>query len=328
MQTSRRVVSLAAIGTLTAAVLAGGPAGGAASGRLATASHSTSPDTWTVVSASGTQDAGVTCGIQLDATLWCWGPNMDGQLGLGDTNTRFRPAEVGTATWSQVDAADTLVCGVQTDGTLWCWGSGFGATPQQVGQATTWTRISIGSDYYCGTRSDTSLWCWGDNHAGQLGLGDYGQHPDPTEVGIGWESVSANGYSTCATKTDATLWCWGDDGQGQLGDNQAGAPTTPDPEHIAVGTSWVSVVEGNTYACGVQTDQTLWCWGNDDAGQLGLGGGGKRYVPTQVGTDADWTAVTSGVDHTCGIKDEGQLWCWGENGHGELGIGSAGGLFA
>jgi alpha-tubulin suppressor-like RCC1 family protein len=78
-------------------------------------------DDWASVSATGnSQDPGHTCGIRQDGTLWCWGSNTHGELGLGDTTTRYRPYQVGTATWSQVDASFTKTCGLQINGTLWC----------------------------------------------------------------------------------------------------------------------------------------------------------------------------------------------------------------
>jgi alpha-tubulin suppressor-like RCC1 family protein len=75
------------------------------------------------------------CGLQSDGSLWCWGKNESGQLGLGDTEPRLEPASV-------------LVPGKNE-----------------------WIRVSAGRDHTCAIRSDRSLWCWGKNENGQLGLG-------------------------------------------------------------------------------------------------------------------------------------------------------------
>ena len=71
----------------------------------------------------------------------------------------------------------------------------------------------------------------------------------------------------------------------------------------------------------ITTNGTLWTWGYNNAGQLGLGDTATRTVPTRVGSDTDWASVRSGSLHTAAIKLGGTLWTWGENGNGELGLG-------
>jgi alpha-tubulin suppressor-like RCC1 family protein len=70
-----------------------------------------------------------------------------------------------------------------------------------------------------------------------------------------------------------------------------------------------------------KSDQTLWCWGGNQYGQLGLGDTDDRHSPTQVGVDADWAVVDAGAYQTCGIRVDSTLWCWGRNDHGQLGLG-------
>jgi alpha-tubulin suppressor-like RCC1 family protein len=290
---------------------------------------------WASVSATGGYGGdptpGHTCGIRVDGTLWCWGRNLEGQLGLGDTTSRYRPAHVGVAAWEQVDTYFTRTCGIRSEGTLWCWGNGIGNTPQQIGQANTWTQIAMGANggepYYCGVQSDTTLWCWGDNGAGQLGLGDHQSRAVPTELGPGWRLVTAYWGTTCGIQIDGTLWCWGANYDGELGVGGSAPGGTDVPLHVLPGSTWVSVVEGAIFTCGVQSDATLWCWGNNDLGELGLGDSGEgayRDVPTQVGIEADWSAVTAGVYHACGVRNGGELWCWGSDQYGDLGLGGGG----
>ncbi len=76
------------------------------------------------------------------------------------------------------------------------------------------------------------------------------------------------------------------------------------------------------HACAIKTDNTLWCWGANNVGQLGNGGTEDSVIPTQVGQDADWRFVKRGEDHTCGIKMDASLWCWGANHVGQLGDGT------
>jgi alpha-tubulin suppressor-like RCC1 family protein len=73
---------------------------------------------------------------------------------------------------------------------------------------------------------------------------------------------------------------------------------------------------------GLKADGTLWAWGNNTFGQLGVGGEESTTVPVQVGADAKWTAVSAGCLHTVAVKADGTLWAWGRNVYGQLGNGS------
>src|SRR5688572_21999754 len=67
--------------------------------------------------------------------------------------------------------------------------------------------------------------------------------------------------------------------------------------HAATG--WKDVSAGYKSTCGVKTDDTLWCWGDNTYGQLGLGDTTDRLVPTRVGTHTTWRNVTVGREHAC-----------------------------
>ena len=88
------------------------------------------------------------------------------------------------------------------------------------------------------------------------------------------------------------------------------------------GPVWLTVSAGGFHTCGIRTDHTLWCWGDNGYGQLGLGDKKKRAMPTQVGTGTDWAGLVAGNAHTCATRTDHTLWCWGLNRDGQLGIGS------
>ena len=78
--------------------------------------------TWASVAAGAGIDGEHTCAVKLDGSLWCWGANALGQLGVGSTTSSATPVQVGSATWTNVSGGAAHTCGVQGDGTLWCWG--------------------------------------------------------------------------------------------------------------------------------------------------------------------------------------------------------------
>jgi alpha-tubulin suppressor-like RCC1 family protein len=105
---------------------------------------------------------------------------------------------------------------------------------------------------------------------------------------------------------------------GQLGvgtnDSGFGTPMTAAAANVA------SMTAGGQIACAVKNNHTLWCWGDDNNGQLGIGSSGDTVsAPNQAGTDTDWKTVETGVQHTCAIKTGGTRWCWGNTANNGLG---------
>ena len=85
-------------------------------------------------------------------------------------------------------------------------------------------------------------------------------------------------------------------------------------------TYWKSVYAGYLYTLGIRSDGSLWAWGLNYNGELGLDDRQDRHVPTHVGNWSDWAAVAAGGGHTLGIRSDGSLWAWGDNYHGQLGL--------
>ena len=282
---------------------------------------------WSTVTAGSDH----TCAVFADGTLWCWGRNDGGQLGIDVGNDPVRPApvQVGDASsWAQVAAARTHTCALRQDGTAWCWGDGsrgqlgtpglsMAVTPIQVGTDTDWAWITSRGSHTCGMRSDGSAWCWGANGSGQIGDGTSGEDQDrsapvPIAPGVVWHDLSAGGFHTCGIRDDRSLWCWGDNVYGQVGDGTYDLRPLPVP--LGVGNDWVQVMAGTLFSCALRTDGTVWCWGQGEWGQLGNGQKGweaTRNTPNQVGSDDDWGRLGLGEFHACAIRQDGSLWCWG-----------------
>ncbi len=78
--------------------------------------------------------------------------------------------------------------------------------------------------------------------------------------------------------------------------------------------SWLKVEAGTEFSVALKSDSTLWSWGRNSNGQLGLGNTVNRMVPFQIGVDSDWKQVSTGAAHTLAVKNDGTLWAWGSNG--------------
>jgi alpha-tubulin suppressor-like RCC1 family protein len=285
-----------------------------------------------------------TCVRRTDASLWCWGNNEHGQLGTGDNATRRMPVSVAPQViGNALDAVSSgagFACARKTDGTLWCWGSnaygqlGTGGTapsavPVQVdprGLGAEVAQIYAGESHVCAVKTDGTLWCWGNNAYGQLGTGDTRPRSAPAQVdpqgmGAGVAVVFAGANHTCAVMTDSTLWCWGNNQFGQLGVGDQRTRLSPARVDFAdVGPGVSVVTAGGNHTCAAKTDGTLWCWGNNQYGQLGSGQAGGSATPVSVDLPAAVSVVYAGGTHTCARTTDSALWCWGSNQYGQLGI--------
>jgi alpha-tubulin suppressor-like RCC1 family protein len=295
--------------------------------------------------ASVTDGGGHGCAIRKDGGLWCWGYNVQGELGIGTTVNAARPHQVtapASTGWASVTAGANQTCAIRSDSTLWCWGyNGDGQlglgntttedTPQQVTSpaSTGWTAVSAGSGYTCATRSDSTLWCWGYNGAGNLGIGSTTNQELPQQVtdppGAGWASITAGFNFTCAIGSDSTLWCWGNNLEGELGIGNTTSQDLPAQVTAPASTGWTSATVGGFHTCAIRT-HALWCWGRNDSGQLGIGSTVGQDLPKRVVVPSatGWSLIALGYYHTCATHTGHTLWCWGNNDQGQLGIGSTG----
>ena len=304
--------------------------------------------TWMQIDGGGFDALG---GIKSDGTLWTWGQNLWGKLGLNQgsdpASQKSSPTQVGTnTTWSTYTQAEAFSNGTKTDGTLWGWGvqnhwgnpagtpAGAKSSPTQIGTGITWAlgrgKLAAWTNAAAAISSSGQLYTWNRNYSGSLGQN---QSPSanyrdngPTLVGTDttWDTVGGvtdQGWRMAqALKTDGTMWAWGAGGDGQLGQNDRTDRSSP--VQIGSDTTW-----SNRFACegtknnklAIKTDGTLWAWGGQDQGQLGLNQSATHYSsPTQVGTETTWVAI-SASSSVVGAKSDGTLWSWGYNGFGGLG---------
>jgi alpha-tubulin suppressor-like RCC1 family protein len=275
-----------------------------------------------------------------DGTLWSWGGNFNGQLGLNNTTYYSSPKQVGALTnWLQISAGYRNSLAVKTNGTLWAWGynsSGqlgtnnltYYSSPKQIGGGTNWSFVvasGSGNDSTLAIKTDGTLWSWGSNNSGQLGLGNTTNYSSPKQVGslTTWYRIFCGNNFVIAVKTDGTLWSWGVNNAGQLGLNDTSNRSSP--VQVGLLTTWSGNSLPNSssnFALVIKTNGTLWAWGFNGSGQLGLGNTTYAFSsPQQVGALTTWSKVASvGGGSSVAVKTDGTLWTWGTNGQGQLGL--------
>ena len=281
--------------------------------------------------------ATVSAAIKTDGTLWTWGQNDSGQLGLGDSIKRSSPTQVGALTnWSNivVNSGGNALLAVKNDGTLWSWGNGiFGQlghsntsnynSPRQVGTNTNWSKIAFAGYTAQAIKTDGTMWLWGHNAYGKLGDGSTTNISSPGQLGSGtdWSVLSANSSGatwTGAIKTNGTLWTWGGNWQNQMGSNRSGN-FNPNPPTQQTGSNWSKLYVGSDHGLGIKTDGTLWGWGNNSRSQLTNSMGSYASI-TQIGNSTTWADIGTSQYETVGLKTDGTIWGWGKNTDGMLGL--------
>lgn len=238
------------------------------------------------------------CGVTAAHQAWCWGQYGAGVRGdsiaPGTRATYDAPTLVaGGHAWSTVAAGTDHSCGLTTGGAVFCWGL---ATQVGVGDTTAYAPFSGTS---CGKSAGGSGRCaWA-----------------PLAVtGVASSTLLAStGTTTCAVTTADELWCWGYVGPaaGNAGQVPGKQPVPVIPARVAIGSAggycivssggdvycgsfggvpallqgglkFLDVATGSDHACGVGTTGLLFCWGQNGAGQLGVGDSAARNLPTQV----------------------------------------------
>ena len=275
--------------------------------------------------------------IKNDGSLWTWGDNYYGELGIGsywfaDGTPRYRanPVRVGLDNdWKQVDAGGVFTIALKNDGSLWGWGNnyegqlGIGSTtgntpygwtfPQKIGSSSDWKKISVGDKHVIAIKNDGTLWAWGDNYFGQLGDGTGIDKLVPTQIGSDndWKEIAAGSVNTLALKNNGTLWSFGSytfwifNTPTQLG-------TDTDWKVISNGAfGRTAIPEGMA----IKEDGSLWVMKFTGASAAG-------FNPQKEASSNDWSQVSVGYYHAAAIKKDNTLWTWGRNVEGQLGDGT------
>ena len=269
-----------------------------------------------------------------DGSLYCWGLNTSGQLGIGPGTNSLNPALVGGLlagkTVTAVTAGQTHACAV-ANGAAYCWGLGTGGqlgdsfgTSSNVPVAVlttgvlsgkTVTAIDGGEAHTCAIASGAA-YCWGANTYGQLGNGGTAVSNSPVQVVNSTmagtvTSISAGRYYTCATAMsggDAVPYCWGYGSYGSLGNGGVTQPTSPMAVTLAAGILQglnATSVTASDYVTCVAASGAVTCFGKNQYGQLGDAALVVATVAKSPGTILTGTGANNGmpISITVQVKD-------------------------
>jgi hypothetical protein len=223
--------------------------------------------------------------IQNDGSLWTFGRNDVGQLGVNNNRAMEKDND---------------------------------RVP--VGNDLDWRSVTGGMNYFMAIKNNGTLWSWGEEDSGRLGFNSSANYtPSPTQVGTDrWRLAVAGFRHSAGIKEDGTLWLWGLNKSWQIGDYSKTNALTP--KQVMIGSKWQAVAVGRAHTLAIREDGTLWAWGENTNSQLGNGNYDSIDYPIQIGTDKNWRSVAAGDTVSLAIKTDGTLWGWGK---GPLGKASA-----
>ena len=245
------------------------------------------------------------------------------------------PIEGRVADTRVISSSVGFACAVTSRAEAWCWGAGpsgelgdgalhpSAVSAVRVSGLVYATTITTGELFACAidTHETEAVWCWGDGSLGTLGNGATGDSSVPVPIVLARPvlAIASGDRHACALARDGSVWCWGQNLRGQLGVPPVSDFTSTPREVVGMGPV-VALAAAGQSTCALSAAGERWCWGANDAGQLGDGTRVDRAMPTlvEIGVRRLWL----GPQHGCAETTEGTLRCWGENGDGRLGDGT------
>ena len=212
-----------------------------------------------IITPSGKLLLAVASGSAVEGELWGAGINNSGELGDGTLIFKSSPVQVGA-----------------------------GNLPTNI------VNVGVGSNHALALDADGKMWGWGVNTGGQLGIGNTTNMCCAVQVGsdTDWATIGKGGHANhnLSIKTDGSLYAWGVGSNGCLG---LGSTTNKSvPTQVGSDTDWaVAVCDFTDSSLAIKTDGSLWAWGLNSQGKLGLNDTTARSSPVQVGAATDYLAI-------------------------------------
>ncbi|HIS03264.1 MAG TPA: hypothetical protein IAA75_05075 [Candidatus Pullichristensenella avicola] len=280
--------------------------------------------------------------LKADGTVWTWGRNDMGQLGLGHTDTQTLPAQVELENVAEIAAGESFVLARLKDGSIYAWGDNaygqidgaedaFVSTPRLLEARRGAVAICAGVNHAMALLAGGTVSLWGDDYYGQLAGGDEALGDFMREGGLTATRIEAGGDMSAMMDKTGAWYLWGD----LFGDT----PVRLEYDDV------VDLSLGYAHALIARRDGTLWGRGANDAYQLGniyedtylhwcelplVLDGQTRSPRAPAERDkarpvepfaAEISPVAAGYYTSFAIADNGDVWAWGRSDYGQLGAG-------
>jgi alpha-tubulin suppressor-like RCC1 family protein len=279
--------------------------------------------------------------------VYAWGVNSYGELGDGqlmpyDTKAvkvHFPAGVIITSLPNPMPFDAGLA--IDSTGHVWGWGlNGAGdlclsglirSSPEQLPLLD--VTLATGARTHALFDSHGTIYACGSGDAGELGNGSTTSMSKPTPVlglpsGVKVSALTSSWEGSGALLANGDYYNWGYNAGGQLGNGSTANRALPDKVDLpgpVIEVSQGGSGAGNGQTIAVLRNASVWAWGSNSRGQLGIGNLIDSRVPVQVHVPkkATFVKVNSGGYASYAIDSTGRLWAWGDNGSGQLGAGPA-----
>jgi len=234
----------------------------------------------------------VSCGgehtaiLNNDGTVFTFGSNIQGQLGINSIIEQHLPMEIS-------------------------------------GNHTDIIAVSCGELHTAILKSNGTVLTFGRHNEGQLGQGNINNNiRTPIEISGNHTdiiAVSCGGLHTAILKSNGTVFTFGYNYYGQLGINSTSNALTP-MEISGNHTDIIAVSCGGLHTAILKSNGTVFTFGRNSYGKLGLGvRNTDERVPIPIPNHTDIIAVSCGGKHTAILKSNGTVFTFGKYDEGQLG---------
>ena len=255
--------------------------------------------------------------LKSDGTAWAWGDNSRGQLGNATTTSSSRPSQVSLSNVTAVSAGGGDSAALTSDGKVWIWGDNasyglgrdnvqtpYSSTPLQVAGIPTMTAVAVNGSTTFALSSDGTVWGWGYSFGGALGPNTQSPWSPPIQIQY-VTGIAVISSGPMALRADGTVLEWGNYGTSST-----------------LGLDSVRAIAYPGARLAVRCDGSVWAWGDNTYGQLGLGNTTPVNGVQRVLNAPSFAGVSGGPYHSLALNVDGSMRSWGYNNYGQLGDGT------
>ncbi|MGV8877270.1 MAG: immunoglobulin domain-containing protein [Rhodoglobus sp.] len=189
--------------------------------------------------------------------------------------------------------------------------------------------ISTGANHTVALGADGKVLAWGSNVYGQLGNNSLVNSALPVQVtlpaGVKFTQVSAGEFYSLAIGDDGKIYAWGKNNGGQLWPNSTVDSLIPVAVPVPAGVEFTRVSAGQSHSLALADDGSVYAWGGNLYGQLGVPASGAILTPQQMlvpPVGVSFTQIVAGLDVSMVVRSDGQVLAWGWNSSGQAANGT------
>lgn len=257
------------------------------------------------------------CSLRNDRSVWCWAPPSGARH--ADPAASSPQAVEGIREVRQLACGAEHCCALRGESDVSCWTiperPGHEApVPIAIEGLSAVAHLASGGPSSCAALRSGAVACW--RHRGR---NNTYTAPELVPDVMRARQVAVGGAHACALLEDGAVRCWGSNAQGQLGEPSR---RTSNATSDVVGAlpAIAELAAGARHTCARSVAGEVWCWGDNERGQLGIGPFAGSALPVRVPDLTSAESIAAGATHTCVVMGGGAVECWGDNRSHALGV--------